>query len=113
MKFKVGDKIRVVNCYSGGNFDDGDIVKVAQIGCDDDPDVYGAYSPHDNMMWFLCEDEVGPVECPVCAGYEHVFFHDADNESYLSKDGEMVVVVDGKRVSIYLNYCPVCGRPFK
>ena len=63
MRFKVGDKIKVVNCYRGGEFDDGDIVTVSQIGDDDgnDTECYGCISPHDGYMWFLFEDEVGPV----------------------------------------------------
>lgn len=58
MRFKAGTKVVCTNVYSGGEFDNGDVVTVAQIGCDDDPDCYGAISPHDGMMWFLQEDEV-------------------------------------------------------
>lgn len=61
MKFRVGAKIVVKNVHNGGNFDDGDIVTVAQIGNEDDPDCYGAISPHDGEMWYLYEDEVGPA----------------------------------------------------
>ena len=63
MRFQVGDKIRVVNCHSGGEFDNGDIVTISQIGDDDgyNKDCYGCISPHDGYMWFLLEDEVGPV----------------------------------------------------
>ena len=32
MKFKVGSKVRVKNVYSGGNFDDGDIVTIRVTG---------------------------------------------------------------------------------
>lgn len=60
MKFKIGNKVRVVSPYSGGNFEDGDIVEIVQIGFEDE-DCYGAISPHDNMMWFLQEDEVAPA----------------------------------------------------
>lgn len=58
MRFKVGTKVVCTNVYSGGEFDDGDVVTVAQIGCEDGPDCYGAISPHDGMMWYLYEDEV-------------------------------------------------------
>ena len=61
MKFKVGAKIVVKNVYSGGNFENGDIVTVEQIGCDDEKDCYGAISPYDGYMWYLWEDEVGPA----------------------------------------------------
>lgn len=61
MKFKVGAKLIVKNVYSGGNFANGDIVTVSQIGCDDEPDCYGAVSPHDGFVWYLYEDEVGPA----------------------------------------------------
>lgn len=57
MKFKIGDKVRVVNPYSGGNFEHGDVVTIAQIGFEGE-DCYGAISPYDNIMWFLEEDEV-------------------------------------------------------
>lgn len=62
MRFKVGNKVRVVKPYSGGNFDDGDIVTIEQIGDGDFTDeCYGAISPYDNIMWFLQEDEVAPM----------------------------------------------------
>lgn len=61
MKYKIGSRVRVTNPYSGGNFDDGDIVTIEQIGCEDEPDCYGAISPYDNMMWFLNENEVQPA----------------------------------------------------
>lgn len=58
MKFKVGSKVCVKNVYCGGNFDNGDVVTIAQIGSEDESDCYGAISPHDGRMWYLCEDEV-------------------------------------------------------
>ena len=61
MKYKIGSRVRVTNPYSGGIFDDGDIVTIEQIGCEDQPDCYGAISPYDNMMWFLNENEVQPA----------------------------------------------------
>ena len=61
VKFKVGARIVVKDVRYGGNFDNGDVVTVDQIGCEDDPDCYGAISPHDGMMWYLYEDEVGPA----------------------------------------------------
>lgn len=63
MKFKVGQKVKVVNRYSGGNFDIGDIVEIIQIGDDDgfESNCYGAISPWDNWKWYLYEDEVAPV----------------------------------------------------
>lgn len=61
MRFKVGNKVRVVNPYSSGNFKDGDIITIAEI-CGNPPlEFYGAISPHDNMMWFLYENEVTPI----------------------------------------------------
>lgn len=61
MKYKVGEKVRVVQCYSGGNFAVGDIVEIIQIGDDDgfDHNCYGAISQYDGMKWYLQEDEVG------------------------------------------------------
>lgn len=54
MKFKVGDKVRVVNSHKGGDFENGDIITIECI----DFDCYGAISPHTNIMWFLDEKEV-------------------------------------------------------
>ena len=62
MKFKVGSKVRVKNVYSGGNFDDGDIVTIKQIDNEDKPNCYGAISPYDGLMWYLNEDEIEAVE---------------------------------------------------
>lgn len=63
MRFKVGQKVVVKDCVSGGNFENGDIVEIVQIGTDDGDDMecYGAISPWDGMLWYLYEDEVGPV----------------------------------------------------
>ena len=62
MRFKIGNKVRVVNPHSGGNFEDGDVVEIVQIGFEDlNENCYGAISPYDNIMWFLQEDEVAPV----------------------------------------------------
>lgn len=62
MRFNIGDKVRVVKPYSGGNFEDGDIVEIVQIGDGDfESECYGAISPYDNDVWFLDEKEVAPV----------------------------------------------------
>lgn len=112
MKFNVGDKIRVVNCYSGGNFDNGDIVTVKQIGCDDEPDVYGAISPHDNYMWYLNEDEVAPADCEYCHGEKPIFWHDKHDNVFVNANGEISVTVDGATVSFKVDFCPMCGCRF-
>lgn len=112
MKFKVGDRIRVVNCYSGGNFDNGDIVTIKQIGCDDDDDVYGAISPHDNLMWFLCEDEVAPADCGCCHGDRAILWVDEYDNVFIDSKGEMAVTVNGATVTFKVNFCPMCGYRF-
>lgn len=63
MRFKVGQKIIVEDCFSGGNFKIGDIVEIVQIGTDDgeDENCYGAISPYDGLLWYLYEEEVGPL----------------------------------------------------
>lgn len=58
MKFKVGAKIVVKDVHCGGNFENGDIVTVVEIGSEDDPNCYGAISPHDGLVWYLYDDEV-------------------------------------------------------
>lgn len=108
MKFKVGSRVRVKNVYSGGNFDNGDIVTIKQIGSDDDSDRYGAISPYDGLMWYLNEDEVEATTCDFCSKWDW---------------GEASAYVDnGKFAHIYsaggafrfpahkqFMYCPVCG----
>lgn len=42
MRFKVGTKVVCTDVHSGGNFDAGDVVEIVRIGCEDDPDCYGA-----------------------------------------------------------------------
>ena len=44
MKYPVGTRVRVVDCYSGGNFQVGDIVRIDHIGFEDDLNCYGAVS---------------------------------------------------------------------
>lgn len=63
MRLKVSQRVVVKDCVSGGNFENGDIVEIAQIGTDDGDDMecYGAISPWDGLLWYLYEDEVGPV----------------------------------------------------
>lgn len=41
-----------------GDFENGDIVTIAQVGNEDEPNCYGAISPYDGMMWYLYDDEV-------------------------------------------------------
>lgn len=71
MIHKIGDKVRVVNPYSGGDFEVGDVVTIVRIGDEDgfEPNCYGAISPHDGSLWYLNEDEVAPIgllPCPFC-----------------------------------------------
>lgn len=58
MRFKVRTKVVCTNVHNGGDFDNGDVVEIVQIGCEDDPDCYGAISPHDGHLWYLYDDEV-------------------------------------------------------
>jgi hypothetical protein len=59
MRFKVGTNVCVKNVYSGGNFENGDIVTITQIGDGDgDLDCYGAISPWDGLLWYLRDNEV-------------------------------------------------------
>ncbi len=58
MRFRIGTNVCVTNVYSGGNFENGDIVTIAQIGNEDEPNCYGAISPWDGLMWYLYDDEV-------------------------------------------------------
>ena len=61
MKYKVGTKVRVVNPYSGSEFEDGDIVTIIGIGFEDDPDCYEAILSEGDFSWYLREDEVAPL----------------------------------------------------
>lgn len=112
MKLEVGTRVRVVNPYSGGNFADGDIVVIKQIGCDDEPNCYGAISPYDNMLWFLNEDEVSPADCDCCHGDEAVFWKDDNNNAFIDSNGEMLVMVNGEEIKFNVTFCPMCGYRF-
>lgn len=63
MKYPVGAKLKVVQVLHGASLDEGDIVTVLQYGDDDgfDQDCYGVISPHDNLKWYLWDDEVAPA----------------------------------------------------
>ena len=64
MKFKVGQKVRVVKPYSGSNFNDGEIVEIKDISSDEaGNDCYLAISceVQDEYSWYLYEDEVAPI----------------------------------------------------
>lgn len=112
MKFKVGDKVRVINCHSGGNFDNGDIVTIAQIGSDYEDDVYGAISPHDGYMWYLCEDEVGSDVCECCQGDKPVFWLNEESNAFIDNKGEMSVMASGVKMKFHVEFCPICGYRF-
>lgn len=62
MKHKVGEKVVVVNPYSGSDFEDGEIVTIVRIGDENgfEPDCYGAVRDGENYLWYLYEDEVKP-----------------------------------------------------
>lgn len=62
MRFKVGDYVKVVNLHSGGNFCNGDIVRICQIRNDGENSLYGAVSLYDNCVWPLYEDEIESLE---------------------------------------------------
>ena len=62
MRFKVGDYVKVVNLHSGGNFCNGDIVRICQIRNDGEDSLYGVISPYDNFVWHLYEDEIESLE---------------------------------------------------
>lgn len=93
MRFKVGQKIIVKDCFSGGNFEVGDIVEIVQIGTDDGEyeNCYGAISPWDGLKWYLSEDEVGPIT-------------NADKIRSMS-DEELFEFLDS--ISIYSCICPM------
>lgn len=61
MRFNVGQKVRVKEVCSGGNFKEGDIVEITGIGFEDETDCYAAISPYDGETWYLDEEEVEPI----------------------------------------------------
>lgn len=63
MRFKVGQKVRVIKPYSGSEFSDGDIVEIVRIGTEDGETMncYGAVTSPAHYMWYLYEDEVAPL----------------------------------------------------
>lgn len=108
MKFKVGSKVRVKNVYSGGNFDDGDIVTIKQIGSEDDPDCYGAISPYDGLMWYLNEDEVEAATCDFCSKWD---WGEASADVDNGKFAHIYLAGGAFRFPVHKQfmYCPVCG----
>lgn len=65
MRFKVGQKVRVVNPYSDSDFHDGEIVEIVGISPNAyyGQDCYKAISceSKDKDWWCLCEDEVRSI----------------------------------------------------
>lgn len=61
MRFNVGQKVRVEEVRSGGNFKEGDIVEITGIGFEDESDCYAAISPYDGEIWYLDEGEIEPI----------------------------------------------------
>lgn len=108
MKFKVGSKVRVKNVYSGGNFDDGDIVTIKQIGNEDEPDCYGVISPYDGLMWYLNEDEVEAATCDFCSRWN---WGEASADVDNGKFAHIYLAGGAFRFPVHKQfmYCPVCG----
>ena len=63
MKFKIGQNVKVLHCYSGADFEIGDIVKIVGIGFEADPDCYECVDAEnlEGIHWYLYDDEVTPV----------------------------------------------------
>lgn len=64
MRFKVGQKVRVVKPHYGCYFYNGDVVEIARIGTVDGKDMncYGAKYEDSCLLWYLHEDEIEPIE---------------------------------------------------
>lgn len=64
MRFKVGQKVRVVNPHYGCYFYSGDVVEIVRIGTVDGKDMncYGARYEGSCFLWYLHEDEVESIE---------------------------------------------------
>lgn len=66
MRFKIGQKVRVVKPYSDSDFHDGEIVEIVGISPNAyyGQDCYKAISCEnkDKDWWCLCEDEVESIE---------------------------------------------------
>lgn len=107
MRFKVGAKVRVKNVYSGGNFDDGDVVTIKQIGNEDESDCYGAISPYDGLMWYLNEDEVEAM-CDFCSKWD---WGEASAAVNNGKFAHIYFISGASRFPVHKQfmYCPVCG----
>lgn len=58
MKFKVGDKVKVIAKKHGHGFNIGEIVKIKEINCED----YMCSSLERNNIWWLRDDEVAEVK---------------------------------------------------
>ena len=64
MRFKVGQKVRVVKPHYGCYFYEGDVVEIARIGTVDGKDMncYGGRYEDSLFLWYLHEDEVEAIE---------------------------------------------------
>lgn len=64
MRFKVGQKVRVVKPRYGCYFRDGDVVEIHRIEAEDGEDMnrYGARYEDGRFLFSLYDDEVEPVE---------------------------------------------------
>lgn len=90
MKFKVGDKVRVVAKKHGHYFDIGEVVKIKEVNSKD----YTCSSLEKNNIWWLRDDEVAEVK-----------FTKSD-----LKDGDIVTYRNGdKRTVVAENLINSCG----
>lgn len=65
MKFKVGDKVRVCNPYSGSEFEDGDIVTIVGFGSEDDPDCYEAVLKKETFHGIYGKMKYAPLQLEI------------------------------------------------
>lgn len=110
--YKVGDKVKVINCIHGAEIDNGEIVTIVQVGNEDDgPNAYGFISPHDGALWWLYDDEIEPYcGCEYCQNHKHLSYIDENNNVVINDENQLVVMVGGGTVTANIPYCPMCGR---
>lgn len=108
MRFKVGQKVRVVRPRYGCYFRDGDVVEIHRIETEDGEDMnrYGARYEDGRFLFSLYDDEVEPVE--------------SEDKSVPITNGDKIRAMSNRELSEFLfdaDYgeiaCEVCPHRYK
>lgn len=103
MRFKVGQKVRVVKPYTQSGFKDGDIVEISKI--EDEDSSYPYYKAklcsNEQVLWYLNEDEVEAIE--------------SEDKAAPLTNGDKIRAMSNRELAEFLSYykefsCEICPR---